>query len=576
MDRMISLIANLATCKKDYVVFVGAGFSKDAGIPSGWEVLLETLKPLYLLKQDTDRSPEVAITQEELEIWSKNNEEINNLGYSQILELIRPGEVERREYIASFFAGKQPGEAHRELAQLVSMGLLRFIFTTNFDDLIEKSLDEYGINYDVIFSDDILEKSKSWDKVTQCRVYKLHGDYKAGGLRNTDSELKSLDQLIGEDFQYIIDRHGMIVIGYSGRDAGVMEHILKRKPYAYPIYWQIRDYPEDVEEYKYFHAVKNKYENEYKRPVYYLENPSASQFLRSMREGVEKLNLVLKISSPEDENFDSIVVNSDAKKLRSISFTILEKFQNLYNDYRTREKLDRAYKYKYEIFEELIDKSKFLFNYTESLLKYDCDSEITFLFSRIIKYITVDSNELWHFFEFIATSYPYFVVITCGSLILKYDKEPLLKVFWEYNVTNYGTESESLMSIISHQGDGWGYIAKERYKYNSDHPKYVILHEYLRLSQLSEYDIDYFDSYILLRVLLFRSDIDWFNGSSKYHQSPFKAVFERYFKDSIQTKSKYEEIWSQIREKHQYLVNRYPNSFSRFFRELGSKFDDSH
>lgn len=576
MDRMISLIANLATCNRDYVVFVGAGFSKDAGIPSGWEVLLETLKPLYILKHDTDRCPDAAITQEELENWYKNNEDINNLGYSPILELIRPGEVERRDYIASFFAGKQPGEAHRELAQLVSMGLVRFIFTTNFDDLIEKSLDEYGINYDVIFSDDILEKSKSWDKVTQCRVYKLHGDYKAGGLRNTDSELKTLDPSMSEDFQYIIDRHGMIVIGYSGRDAGVMEHILKRKPYAYPIYWQIRDYPEDVEEYKYFHAVKNKYENEYMRPVYYLENPSASQFLRTIRYGVEKLNLVLKISSPEDENFDSIVVNADSKKLRNISYMMLEKFETIYSEYRIKENLDTTYKYRFDIFKELLIESKFLFNYVESLLRYDCDSEIEFFLSNIFKVITADLNELWNAFEFIVKSYPYFVLISCGSMILKYDKEPLLKVFLELNIPNYHGDLVPLMSIISYQGDGWKNVSQANYGQNFIYPKYTIIREYLRLSQLSEYDIDYFESYIFLMVLLVRTDIDWFNGSSIYHQSPFKAVYERYFKDSVQTKSKYEEIWSQIGEKHQYLANRYPNSFTRFFRELGRKFDDSH
>lgn len=576
MDRMISLIANLATCNRDYVVFVGAGFSKDAGIPSGWEVLLETLKPLYLLKQDTDRSPEVAITQEELEIWYKNNEEINNLGYSQILELIRPGEVERREYIATFFAGKQPGEAHRELAQLVSMGLVRFIFTTNFDDLIEKSLDEYGINYDVIFSDDILEKSKSWDKVTQCRIYKLHGDYKAGGLRNTDSELKSLDPLMSEDFQYIIDRHGIFFIGYSGRDAGVMEHILRRKPYSYPIYWQIRDYPEDVEEYKYFHAVKNKYENKDKRPVYYLENPSASHFLRSIREGVAKLNLVLKISSPEDENFDAVVVNADSKKLRNISYMILEKFETIYSEYRIKENLDTTYKYRFEIFKELLIESKFLFNYVESLLRYDCDSEIEFFLSNIFKVITADLNELWNAFEFIVKSYPYFVIISCGSMILKYDKEPLLKVFLELNIPNYHGDLVPLMSIISYQGDGWKNVSQANYGQNFIYPKYTIIREYLRLSQLSEYDIDYFESYIFLMVLLVRTDIDWFNGSTVYRNSPFKAVHDKYFKNSLKTKDQYDELSNRLRTNHQYLNARHYNSFIPFYHEIGRKFNDSH
>ena len=44
----------------------------------------------------------------------------------------------------------------------------------------EYNLKELNISYDVIFSDDILNGSISWDKVKECRIYKLHGDYKTG------------------------------------------------------------------------------------------------------------------------------------------------------------------------------------------------------------------------------------------------------------------------------------------------------------------------------------------------------------------------------------------------------------
>ena len=101
-------------------------------------------------------------------------------------------------------------------------------------------MDELNLDYDVIYSDDILLGTKSWDKVETCRIYKLHGDYKIGKVRNTVTELKDLDPFISDDFQYIIDRHGLIVIGYSGRDEGIMNHFLERKPYAYPFYWQYR------------------------------------------------------------------------------------------------------------------------------------------------------------------------------------------------------------------------------------------------------------------------------------------------------------------------------------------------
>ena len=44
MDSLLPLITNLSTKNRDYAVFVGAGFSKDAGVKSGWDILIETLR----------------------------------------------------------------------------------------------------------------------------------------------------------------------------------------------------------------------------------------------------------------------------------------------------------------------------------------------------------------------------------------------------------------------------------------------------------------------------------------------------------------------------------------------------
>lgn len=225
MNDLLPLITNLATRNRDYVVFMGAGFSKDAGVKSGWDILIETLKPLYVDETGISELPEDYYSK--IENWYLSHEKYNTLGYSEILELFYKGEIERREYLRAFFASAQPGEAHRQVALMVKNQLIRFVFTTNFDDLIEKALDELGVGYDVIFSDHILAGSKSWDKVKTCRIYKMHGDYKTGKVKNTINELKQLDPGMSDDFQYIIDRHGLIVIGYAGRDEGIMAHFLK-------------------------------------------------------------------------------------------------------------------------------------------------------------------------------------------------------------------------------------------------------------------------------------------------------------------------------------------------------------
>ena len=44
INPIFPLSYNLADGKKKYVLFCGAGVSKDAGIPTGWGILLESLR----------------------------------------------------------------------------------------------------------------------------------------------------------------------------------------------------------------------------------------------------------------------------------------------------------------------------------------------------------------------------------------------------------------------------------------------------------------------------------------------------------------------------------------------------
>ena len=206
-NNLVPLITNLATRNRHYVVFAGAGLSIDAGVKSGWDILIETLKDLFIKEKKIEELPENYYS--EIEKWYLKHPKYSKMGYSEILSLMYEGDVERKEYLKEFFINEVPGESHRQLAQMVKNNLVRFIFTTNFDDLIEKGLRDIGItDFDVIHTDDQLMQLQSWEKVKTCRIYKLHGDYKSGRIRNTIEELKSLSEGIKEDFEYIIDRHG--------------------------------------------------------------------------------------------------------------------------------------------------------------------------------------------------------------------------------------------------------------------------------------------------------------------------------------------------------------------------------
>ena len=77
----------------------------------------------------------------------------------------------------------EPGKAHRLIADLAKLGVLRCVITTNFDDMIEKALREAGLDYQVI-TEENLESSEPLIQCPVFRIYKPHGTIGSGRLRN--------------------------------------------------------------------------------------------------------------------------------------------------------------------------------------------------------------------------------------------------------------------------------------------------------------------------------------------------------------------------------------------------------
>jgi hypothetical protein len=72
-------------------------------------------------------------------------------------------------------------------------------------------------------------------------VAKLHGDYQSIQIKNTGSELELQDARMREVLQQAGNRFGMVFVGYSGRDASVMDALntilVNRSPFPNGLYW---------------------------------------------------------------------------------------------------------------------------------------------------------------------------------------------------------------------------------------------------------------------------------------------------------------------------------------------------
>ncbi|WP_233149240.1 SIR2 family protein [Herbaspirillum camelliae] len=236
--------------------FLGAGASAASGIPTGYSMIRDFKKQIFC--QENKYSPQEVDSGDPL--WAERIDEFfkrTNIlppdgdpeEYSAAFEAVYPTEKLRRQYIDDAVRQGTPCYGHRVLAALMSSRQLDCVFTTNFDALVERS---------VTISDDLLSADQranatvaaidSGERAQRCLdesdwplVAKLHGDYKSSKIKNTNSELEKQDDQMRRVLVNASQRYGLVVVGYSGRDASIIEafeHVL-RDPSAYPagFYW---------------------------------------------------------------------------------------------------------------------------------------------------------------------------------------------------------------------------------------------------------------------------------------------------------------------------------------------------
>lgn len=239
INNVIPLSYNVADGKKKYVLFCGAGISKDAGVPTGWDILLQTLR--VIRSQEEKQSTEYSDT--DMEKYYK--EKYKDKTYSEVIEALFPSIEEQRDFLKNQFADITPGKTHELIAQWVKEGLIRFIITTNFDTLLEQALDKADLRgkYSVISSGKEILTSKPWNIVECCRIYKIHGTIDQGKIRNTEKDLLRLENKLQKEILDIIERHGVIVLGYAGNkeDKAVMDIFSKRRFKGYTLFWCVRN-----------------------------------------------------------------------------------------------------------------------------------------------------------------------------------------------------------------------------------------------------------------------------------------------------------------------------------------------
>ena len=240
IDPLTSLSISIYDNKGVYALLLGSGVSRDAGIPTGWEIVLDLIRKLALIEnEDCEPDPD---------IWyiDKFDEEP---GYSKILSQLTHSPAERNQLLKGYFEPndeelenglKIPTDAHKAIADLVKDGYIRVIITTNFDRLLEKALESINVTPTVISTSDSAEGAIPLQH-TQCSIIKVNGDYLDTRFKNTPDELAEYDEQINNLLDRIFDEFGLIVCGWSAKwDLALYKTIEHCKNHRFTTYWTIR------------------------------------------------------------------------------------------------------------------------------------------------------------------------------------------------------------------------------------------------------------------------------------------------------------------------------------------------
>lgn len=230
-----------------YAVLLGSGASTGAGIPTGWGVVRELVGRIAAASDPEDGHAANVAWDDPEAWWAEHGE--GDLGYPTLLERLAPLPATRQGLLAGFFEPneeeregglKQPSKAHQAIAELVKRGFVRVIITTNFDRLMERSLEAVGVSPQVISRPEATSGMAPLAHAP-ATIIKLHGDYKDLGSRNTPDELDDYPEEWKRLLAQVFDEYGLVISGWSADwDEALVTAIESVPNRRYPLYWDSR------------------------------------------------------------------------------------------------------------------------------------------------------------------------------------------------------------------------------------------------------------------------------------------------------------------------------------------------
>lgn len=243
LEPISALAFEMHAAKGVFALLIGSGVSRSAKIPTGWEITLDLVRQVAVLKGD-DPEPDPGAWYERT--YNKAPD------YSDLLDQLATTQALRQQVIRPYIepdaeqrarGERLPTAAHKAIAELVAQGYVRVVLTTNFDQLLEQALADLGVRPVILASADHIAGAMPLAHAGPT-IIKLHGDYLDTRIRNTLGELSAYEPEIDRLLDQILDGFGLVVCGWSGDWDVALKAAIDRAPSRrFPMVWAARGAP---------------------------------------------------------------------------------------------------------------------------------------------------------------------------------------------------------------------------------------------------------------------------------------------------------------------------------------------
>ena len=210
VDEIAEVLQDMKSRGRSCSLLIGAGASIAAGIPTaaGFVDLIKERNPLAYARANEKTYPKC------------------------MAELLLN---QRRNLIAEFVDKAKINWAHIGIGLLMQAGYIDRVLTTNFDLLVVRACAMLGV-FPAVYDFATSQLLKNAD-IPDLAVFYLHGQRTGFVLMNTVEDMQAHSALLGPVFEGAGSGRTWIVVGYSGENDPVFEHLARQQRFDNGLFW---------------------------------------------------------------------------------------------------------------------------------------------------------------------------------------------------------------------------------------------------------------------------------------------------------------------------------------------------